>query len=68
MGFNSDYSLKQAGCDPFVLTENEYKEFVELLKAKRAVKVREEILSLVLVIGKANAKNAVREILKEIED
>ena len=68
MGNNSDYSLKQVGCVPFGLTEDEYKDFVELLKAKRAEKVREEILNLASVMGNANAKNIVRTILKELED
>lgn len=64
----TEYVLKKAGCVPFELTEDEYNTFVELLKENRVRKAREEIMALARAIGSPNAKNAIRSVLKELED
>lgn len=61
------YILKQDGCVPFEVTEDEYNKFIEIIKENRKQRVRSEIMLLASSIGNANTKNAVRAILKELE-
>lgn len=62
------YILKQDGCVPFEVTADEYNEFIEIIKENRKQRVRTEIMLLAKSIGSANAKSAVRAILRELED
>lgn len=67
-GIFMKYILKQDGCVPFEVTEDEYNEFIEIIKENRKQRVRTEIMLLANSIGSANAKSAVRAILRELED
>lgn len=62
------YTLRKDGCVPFEVTEDEYNEFIEIIKENRKQRIRIDIMRLANSIGSANTKNVVRAILKELEN
>ena len=59
------YELKESGCCPYTLTEEEYKWMIEQLRAKRTSELKKAMGKYMDCFGIAELRSLVKSVTKE---
>ena len=62
-----EYVLKQEGCVPFTITEEEYKDFVKQLKQRRKAAFLEELDNLIQICSLDEVISMLKDKISDLE-
>lgn len=63
----TNYTIQQAGCVPYYISAEEYREFTKVIVDKRTTEVENAISILIDTVGFDNAKKMVEEIWEVLD-